>query len=217
MVVLCTVASVGSAMGSFLRCPAMPAMSEDPFSLYEVTLGKPMGLLFEEVAVDEDAGVQVSEVRNAALETIWPGDYLVSVNGVQADRNFESVMELLVAATEPVTLKLARDVSAVGRVRFPDGSAAFGVPGDELEQLARLASFTSVEYDCRRGTCGVCEMFLLAPSGQMRPIRMCKARLPAGAHSEWTLLPPDDPRSVEYQNEMQERLRKQRSSGDTDS
>ena len=82
-------------------------------ALFDTTLTKPMGLVFEE----NDAqlgGIYVSEVSEggaaATAGTVAPADQLVAVDGVSTrGASFDDAMDLLVAASEGgVALQLAR-------------------------------------------------------------------------------------------------------------
>ena len=82
-----------------------------------VRLTKPLGLVLEEVAAGEQAGVEVSSlVAGSAAEAsglVRAGDRLIEVGGEQVGTlGFDGVMEALRAAPPTVELVLARTVYA---------------------------------------------------------------------------------------------------------
>mmetsp|Transcript_6722 Transcript_6722/g.14699 ORF Transcript_6722/g.14699 Transcript_6722/m.14699 type:complete len:281 (+) Transcript_6722:335-1177(+) len=204
------------------RCPIISAahpvrlymMAGIPCSTFESSLPKPMGLAFEEVEEGRAEGVFVSNVfpdgAAFAAGIIWPGDYLLKVGDIDVSSFcFEDVMSALRAAESPVLLQFERDGGRSVRVVFPDKTAAFGVPGDSLAELAQLAGFVP-NYQCQQGRCGSCELFLdgskAMPESACRTVRVCRARLPCGAGGEFALLSIDSPQAAESIAALQSKL-----------
>ena len=105
----------------------------------EVTLSKPMGLIFE--ANDAaTGGIYVMEIADggnaAALGTIDCGDVLLSVDGKSAaGLDFDSAMQILIDAPESdVTLAFSREVTAVAK-------AAADVPPTKPKSAVKRPSF----------------------------------------------------------------------------
>lgn len=176
---------------------------------YPVTLTKPLGLVFEEVTAGSANGVRVSEVQPGGAASKmgypWPGDLLLECNGVDlSSADFDSAMEVLINAPERLNLLMARE-GKFGCVLFPDGSRAFGPIGEAMEQLQIQVGYQKIPYDCREGTCGVCDMVIRSgDDGKVRPMRMCKARLPKATPDapEWQLLHLDHPAAKEYADRL---------------
>jgi len=147
---------------------------------YSVVLEKPLGILFAEDA--DITGLAVAEIINGgtaqAIGSIWQGDRLVRIGDHNVSTGaFEEIMGALVSATSPVRLHFHRR-GDVAKLTMPDGSVAFGPPGDPLAPLALHAGY-KVTYDCEAGHCGVCEL-VLENDQAMRRVRMCRAKLPPG-------------------------------------
>ena len=181
-----------------------------------VTLDKPLGCAFEEVEAGESAGVLVSEVlKGGSADTsgaVWPGDVLLSVGAHSSLRTtlynprihnsvtsqlfpagtvdvhnstFEEVMEELGRGAQ-LQLVLARAPGRVCRVKFPDGSSAFGAPAGRLSNYAKRSGFRPL-YKCGEGLCGSCELIMRADgASEGKSIRMCTGKAPK-AGGDWQL------------------------------
>lgn len=89
-------------------------------------------------------------------------------------------MEALLRSDDIVSLRFRR-LGRVGCVDFPNGARAYGPPGEPLIAMAKRAGFQDIEIGCNQGTCGTCEFVLRLgqdDSDRVRPVRMCKSRLP---------------------------------------
>lgn len=178
---------------------------------FELRLRKPLGIAFEEDVPGLPGPLRVGELVDggsaAACGFVWPGDALLAIDDAPCDDLlFDDTMDALVAAPDEVTLTLRRD-GLSGCAIFPDGSRAFGTPGTDLAELAQNAGFR-VPYDCGSGHCGVCEMFSRDEGGdRVKPVRMCRSRLPkSAAYIATELLSPDSPEAREYVARMKERM-----------
>ena len=60
-----------------------------------------------------------------------------------------------------------------------------------------------------QGTCSTCSMFLKdGESEAVRPVKMCKSKVPRGSLMPWDVLRPGSPEASAYEAQMQERLRR---------
>jgi hypothetical protein len=158
-----------------LCCPTLAALQ------YTLTLRKPLGLHLAEQPglAGLSVGAVLPEGSAGASERVWPGDLLVGINGreLSEETSFESAMLQLQSASPTADLTFCRDLSRVVAVRFPTGAMAFGSPGDSLDGLALAAGYDGIQYDCRAGTCGVCEV-VLRTGDKARTIRACSGKVP---------------------------------------
>ena len=119
-------------------------------------------------------------------------------------------MEVLINAPERCQLTFARTRGRKGALSM-DGKLYFATPGDPLLPLTQRADF-DVDYTCMEGTCGTCAMVLRdGETEEMRPVRMCRAKLPAGKQASlmpWEVLRPDHPDAKEYFEKMQKKYAK---------
>ena len=179
---------------------------------FDLTLAKPLGIVFEE---SDGGGLFVAELQPggsaAASATVWPYDLLLAVDGRDCrGADFDSAMGLLIDAPPELTLTIGRERGQQAALRLP-GGLVFASPGDELSPILRRCKY-EVEYDCLEGSCGVCEVFLQdEESDTGRPVRACKKRLPTGKSASLmplAVLPRDSPEARAYDAAMEERLRK---------
>ena len=170
------------------RCEAniIRCADDDGGAECELSLCKPLGIAFEEVAADERRGVVVGDVLpdgSAAESTyVWPGDLLLAVDDEDVTRcDFDQVMDVLIGGPAELSLRFKRP-GTVACVRFPNGKRAFGRPGEPLENLAIEAGFNDqVVYECRQGSCGTCEWYLQlgqSEDDRVRPVRLCRTKVP---------------------------------------
>ena len=178
---------------------------------YGLTLAKPLGLAFEE-RDDGCTGLLVTEAvpgGSAAKDgTIWPGDLLLEVCGRDVSgMEFDDAMAVLLDAPERCDLSFGRQRGRAAALQFPD-RLVFTQPGDPIMPLAKQAGF-EVEYSCMQGNCGSCSMFLRdGESEEVRPVRMCRAKVPPGSLMPWEVLRPDSEEAKAYEASMEERLKR---------
>ena len=122
--------------------------------IYELTLMKPLGIMFEEGDDGVASLVVKSVLSGGSAETdgsIWPGDVVLSLNGSDVSSlEFDRAMKLLVRAPTACLLRLGRTRGKVAALRRPDGRLAFATPGDSLMRLANRCGIY-VDYDCYEG------------------------------------------------------------------
>ena len=199
-----------------LNRPPPPTLCADEAPTYELSLPKPLGILFEEG--ERGRGLVVARVlpkgSAAADGTIWPGDTLLAVGRTAlAELVFDDAMAAIADAPQTVDLTLGRERGKVAAVRFADGpragSLVFARPGAALMPLAERCGF-AVEYQCYEGSCGVCDMVLKdGESGGFRPVRFCKARIPKGSAASlmaWEVLRPESAEAQAFYEEMKDKL-----------
>lgn len=107
-------------------------------SLYEVTLNKPMGIIFEDNDEAAGGGLYVAELADGgaaeSLGSIRPGDQLVTVAGTRATAlDFDSAMGLLGEASAPVSLMFWRGSLST----IPAGIGSAVAPEEEEEEEER--------------------------------------------------------------------------------
>lgn len=106
--------------------PRMNALKYDPSAFIRVNLKKPVGINLEEVVVNDNRGVYVSEVLNDGSakdsKQIYKGLILIEVNGIDVKyKKFDEVMQILRGSpTDALDLVFIdnRNIEKVNRVNF---------------------------------------------------------------------------------------------------
>ncbi|KAL1522150.1 hypothetical protein AB1Y20_021795 [Prymnesium parvum] len=190
---------------------AAPPLASAELHRYDLLLTKPLGLLLEQA---EGEGLLVAAVlpggSACASASVWPEDRLLEVEGraVRAD-GLDAALAALRDAPVRCRLTLGRARGAMGALRLRDGTLAFASPRSELMPLAREHRLPC-EFRCTQGTCGSCEMLLRdEESGQVRPVRMCVAKMPSGSSASlmpWEVLTTDSAAAEEYYEGLRRRM-----------
>lgn len=189
-------------------------------SRHSVSIRKPMGLVLEEMdANDPTGGVHVIEIlspghaveastsRCGSEDFLAIGDRIVAVEGVDCRSwTFDRIMERLREAPNPVPMEFERQAGTV-TLGFDNGVVVAAKSGEILGNVANQANVASIQYDCRSGSCGVCEQKLvllpqpLSEGGgddkkinerqQQQYVRPCIACVPNKPGRRFRVLPSD--------------------------
>jgi hypothetical protein len=159
---------------------------------FDLSLPKPLGLQLEE---DENGCTRVAALLDGgsatADGTIWPGDQILAVDGCDVRAaGFDGAMDALGSSQDECRLTLGSERGRMAAVRFAGSDVLHFVrPGASLKSLATRHGF-EVEYGCSKGACGTCEVMLRdRETDELKPVRMCGARVPSGKSS--SLMPID--------------------------
>jgi ferredoxin len=185
---------------SLLRSwPPLLAIEEE--NEFDITLQKPLGVVFEEAASGRGLLVKKLLGEGSALEStyVWPGDVLMQVGSQRMDGlGFDAAMQCIIDAPEAVDLTFCRPLTMTA-LDWPNGKRTYSRKGEALRPLALRMGYTDIEYECGKGSCGSCELVLHnTGSGSCKSIRMCTAKMPAADLSPWELLTPDDEVAQEF-------------------
>eukprot|EP01041_Mallomonas_annulata_P004426 gene4426-8814_t len=168
---------------------SLKSLKYDPSSFIEVSISKPLGLVLEEVELNKKKGVYVGDCapggKAAAVKTIYPGLFLIEVNGINVKSyDFDSVMDILINAPLDQNIKLVfvdpRSVEkgpANINVKLPDGRTALVscLKGQNLREVLLGANIDV--YDMKGkltncsggGQCGTCVVEVTAKDWEDRP------------------------------------------------
>ena len=174
---------------------------------FDISLAKPLGILFEEEEDGSSALVVADLLDGSAKRStfVWLGDQLLTCNGVDVSScGFDEAMEALVSAPDELDLTFKRE-GRVTCVDFPNGQRAFAKQGEPLYDVAKRVKYhDKIVYECMKGSCGTCELVLQnGGSGSCKSIRMCRAKVPAADLSAWELLTTDSREAQEFFAKLQ--------------
>jgi len=143
---------------------------------HEVTLSKPMGIIFEEDEANPDAGTVVKRIdphgQTAAACRFDPEgvdicvrDTVIEVNGRDVkNKSLEDIMQMIMDGPQKIELVLSRPADAVV-VCWPNGISVAAKPGDSFGFIAQHEAFINIPYSCTNGGCGSCEQSILSEDG----------------------------------------------------
>lgn len=153
----------------------------------DVTVEKPMGIIIEEIDVENPkAGVRIASVnpggnaaRAMASTTACVLDVILAINGVSCQgKDFDQIMEeIRTSRSDFVVLTLGRDSKATV-ISFPNGIKVAARSGDYLGNVAQTAQYRDISYKCRSGGCGTCERNVGIDGKGPRLMRPCVATVP---------------------------------------
>ena len=188
-----------------------PPRCEEELPSFEIRLPKPLGIAFEE---GDTSGLVVERVLEggSAFEDgqIWPGDLLLEVNGVDVSRaSFDAAMGLLTEADGSCTLLVGRARGKVAALRGPNGRLEFSAPGRLVRESSDKLGI-ACEFECMRGSCGACEMFLKDwETEELKPVRLCMTKFPKGARASlmpYEVLSPDSEEAQQFNEDMRKKF-----------
>ena len=149
---------------------------------HRVSIPKPLGIVLEQDGIDANVVVAKMEASgNAANTTLCIRDTIVAVNSVSClGKSLEQVMDLIIEAKDDnVELILEHPVdSAV--VHFSNGVNIAAQPREYLGNLLGEANIPGIEYSCRSGSCGTCELKCRTDKSKSpKYVRPCVYLIPA--------------------------------------
>ena len=210
---LCRAAFLATGFHTRTACTNRATICASELPSFELTLKKPLGIVFES-GHEGEYGISVSEILDngsAAQDgTIWPGDMLLEVASQNVETaGFDEAMNALMEAPELCELRFGRIRGRSAAVRFQgQSSPAFAAPGDELALLASRHDF-EVQYGCKGGTCGVCEVVLKdTETEELCTVRMCRARVPQGERASlmpWEVLRKESEEALIFYKELEDK------------
>mmetsp|Transcript_8236 Transcript_8236/g.11986 ORF Transcript_8236/g.11986 Transcript_8236/m.11986 type:complete len:232 (-) Transcript_8236:2351-3046(-) len=152
-----------------------------------VSVEKPMGIVIEEIDLDNPTGgVRIASVNpegNAAKISskmiLCVHDIILAVNGVPSEnKTFDQIMdEIRQTEMKTVALTLGRD-SEAAIISFPNGINVAAKPGEYLGNIAQTALYNRIPYKCKAGGCGTCEQSVIVDGKGPRLMCPCVAQIP---------------------------------------